>query len=76
MKIDIFMKALLKTLLIWIGVIVFASIGGGVVIYSVTFITDFIISNGLSLVVLIPILCAILYLFGLNVNYNYGEMLK
>lgn len=76
MKIDIFMKALLKTLLIWVGVIVFSSIGGGIVIYAVTFITDFIISNSLSLVVLIPILCAILYLFGLNVNYNYGEMLK
>ena len=76
MKIDIFMRALLKTLLIWVGVIVVSSIGGGVVIYSVTFITDFIISNSLSLVVLIPILCAILYLFGLNVNYNYREMLK
>ena len=76
MKIDIFMKALLKTLLIWVGVIVLSSIGGGVVIYAVTFITDFIISNSLSLVVLIPILCVILYLFGLNVNYSYREMLK
>lgn len=73
MKIDIFIKALLKTLLIWVGVIIVSSIGGGVVIYGVTFITDFIISNDLSLVVLIPIL---LYLFGLNVNYNYREILK
>ena len=74
--IDILIKALLKTLLIWIGVIVLASIGGGVVIYSVTFITDFIISSGLSLIVLIPILCAILYVFGLHVNYNYKELMK
>ena len=70
------LKAILKALLIWMGFILVSSIVGGTVIYGVTIISNFIVAHDLAMVILVPVSCAILYIFGLHVNHIYKGMIK
>lgn len=75
MKIDILIKAILKTLLVWVVVIAVTSLCGGMVIYGVSFLASFIVSHNLAYIILTPIACVILCMFGVHINHTYKEML-